>query len=456
MNKAYSRINWNNQPSTNTALGATNLNRMDIGLNTVDDRVVNMDTTKAEVTAINHLIKSVSYNNSNGVLTFTHQNGTTTIIDTAMEKIVTNFSYNPTTQSIDLILADGSKQSIDISSFINNVDLVTSNTIQFSVDATGKTKAEIINGSITGDKLQTNYLADCQLAKEKSENSANMAKRYAVGGVVSEDVADNAKYYKEQAELARDQAQAIVGVGIANETTPGLVKGGGDVVIEADGTANVPNKIDVNKIAHNAATTQLGFVLGAEVGTDLQNQVTKLNESLKYLGYASNYLHANAGTDLLSYVLANAPTRGILYIKTSTITGIPTNSNIDWSTGFATCEMSADKTIQLTMFNRLTGEKYTNTYWQTGWKGWVNESLQPQKIDWLDTITKTGKYFIEVRADNKHHFPTGNQVSDAYIVDAVVYTDYVALFCGQVAYSRFFYNTLNISNKQLGTPRVLE
>jgi len=212
----------------------------------------------------------------------------------------------------------------------------------------------------------------------------------------------------------------------------------------------------VVNIANNDSVTEPGFAWDARRGKAIRDDLNTLNESLKYLGYASNYLHANAGTDLLSYVLANAPTRGILYIKTSTITGIPTNSNIDWSTGFATCEMSADKTIQLTMFNRLTGEKYTNTYWQTGWKGWVNESLQPQKIDWLDTITKTGKYFIEVRADNKHHFPTGNQVSDAYIVDAVVYTDYVALFCGQVAYSRFFYNTLNISNKQLGTPRVLE
>lgn len=43
MNKAYERINWQNKPSTTTKINATNLNKMDLALDTIDDRVVTLD-----------------------------------------------------------------------------------------------------------------------------------------------------------------------------------------------------------------------------------------------------------------------------------------------------------------------------------------------------------------------------------------------------------------------------
>ena len=46
MNKIYSRINWENFPSENTALNEANLNRMDLGLDSLDNRVIEMDSTK--------------------------------------------------------------------------------------------------------------------------------------------------------------------------------------------------------------------------------------------------------------------------------------------------------------------------------------------------------------------------------------------------------------------------
>lgn len=42
MQKAYSRINWQNEPSTETALGANNLNKVDKALDTIDDRVLSL------------------------------------------------------------------------------------------------------------------------------------------------------------------------------------------------------------------------------------------------------------------------------------------------------------------------------------------------------------------------------------------------------------------------------
>lgn len=44
MNKAYTRINWQNAPSEATALNETNLNKMDSAIDTIDDRVIAHDT----------------------------------------------------------------------------------------------------------------------------------------------------------------------------------------------------------------------------------------------------------------------------------------------------------------------------------------------------------------------------------------------------------------------------
>ena len=42
MQKAYSRINWENEPSLNTPLGANNLNKMDSALDVIDNRVLSL------------------------------------------------------------------------------------------------------------------------------------------------------------------------------------------------------------------------------------------------------------------------------------------------------------------------------------------------------------------------------------------------------------------------------
>ena len=46
MNKAYNAINWKNEPSTSTAINETNLNKMDRAIDTIDDRVIDLDNGK--------------------------------------------------------------------------------------------------------------------------------------------------------------------------------------------------------------------------------------------------------------------------------------------------------------------------------------------------------------------------------------------------------------------------
>lgn len=156
------------------------------------------------------MVKDVSFDESTGVFTITYLNGATIQLDTKLEKLAVNFSWDATTQELIIILDDGTEQRVDMSTLITVYEFLDSETLAFSVDSTGKVSATIKSGSITEDMLQPDYLADIkvEVAKtavlvEAAENSANLSKSYAVGteGSIREnDALDNARYYKEQAE----------------------------------------------------------------------------------------------------------------------------------------------------------------------------------------------------------------------------------------------------------------
>lgn len=80
----------------------------------------------------------------------------------------------------------------------------------------------------------------------------------------------------------------------------------------------------------------------------------------------------------------------------------------------------------------------------------------PKSLDWLDQITASGLYNITLNTNNKAHFPSQNQAGDVYNVFAIVNGNNASLFCGQLGYSRFAYNTFQISTKTFGTWRICE
>ena len=88
MNKAYNRINdgkgWKNYPSDETPLNEQNLNKQDIALDEIDNRVITLDNTKATKTEVSSLFSEVSYNEKTGIITFTRKNGAKVTIDTPM------------------------------------------------------------------------------------------------------------------------------------------------------------------------------------------------------------------------------------------------------------------------------------------------------------------------------------------------------------------------------------
>lgn len=175
MQKIYSRINWENFPSEKTAVNESNLNKMDLAIDNLDDRVVAMDASKVDLTRANELVKEILWDESNGTLTVVKMNGSSAVIDTKLEKLAVNFTYNPQTQQLVITLDDGTVQNVDLSALITQYEFLDSDTIAFEITG-GKVKAIVKNGSITEDKLQPNFLADIKVESAKAVNSATNAK----------------------------------------------------------------------------------------------------------------------------------------------------------------------------------------------------------------------------------------------------------------------------------------
>lgn len=225
--KAYSRTYWQNKPSTLTPINQNNLNNNEAGTDTLDDRVVALDINKFDVTSANPLFKDISFDESTGVFTFTRYDNSTKTIDTLLEKIVTNWYFDEQTQKLVLTLKDGTIQYVDLSAFIAEWDFQDSDTIVWTV-SNHVAVASIKAHSIGSDQLQTDYLADCVLAKDaaqlaatSSETDALKSEGFAVGEQngtpVSSDSPyheNNAKYYAEKTEDALAQILTNYGVSV--------------------------------------------------------------------------------------------------------------------------------------------------------------------------------------------------------------------------------------------------
>lgn len=228
MQKAFNSFSWRNYPSTDSPLNEQNLMKINNGLNTVDDRVIALDTTKFDKTEAQGLIKSLTFNPSNGVFTITYFNGATATIDTMLEKLAVNFDFDETAQRLIITLDDGTIKYVDLSAFIVPLEFIDSDTIDFQLLADGKVTAIVKEGSIQEKHLRPDYLADIRVESAKAESSrdaaaqsaesansyADLSKSYAVGTggqVRPNDAEDNAKKYSEKSESNANTAKEYLG-----------------------------------------------------------------------------------------------------------------------------------------------------------------------------------------------------------------------------------------------------
>lgn len=230
MQKAHQNVNWQNLPSTNTPLNQTNLNSMDQAIDVIDDRVVTFDTTKANQTDMLQAVKKIELDKPSGVLTVTLFNNTTTQINTGLEKIAVNFTYDsdpqsPNYQKIIITLDDGTVELVDLTSLISQYEFDASATIQPTVMA-GRISLDVKDGSITGAKMQPDYLADITVeagratgAATSASGSAVLAESWAEGGTGTREGEDttNAKHYAQVAADTVASLLAAFGLAVVGE-----------------------------------------------------------------------------------------------------------------------------------------------------------------------------------------------------------------------------------------------
>lgn len=214
MQKTYSRINWENYPSEETPLNESNLNRMDYAIDAIDDRVIGIDTEKADVTVVDNLIAGIAVDDETGVITITKQNGAQVQVQTTLNKIAVNFGYDYDTQELLLTLNDGTVAKINLSTLIQNNEFANTSTINLSVSSLGVVTASVVDHSIGDDQLRTDYLADIRTSEahaeqyqQDSQNFSFDSEAWAKGTRAAQPVEsgtdgyqDNSKYYKGRSE----------------------------------------------------------------------------------------------------------------------------------------------------------------------------------------------------------------------------------------------------------------
>ena len=224
MNKVYQRINWENYPDDTTPLNAQNLNRLDVAADELDNRLIAIDTVKMDKATAATMVKDIAYNEETGSFTVTYLDGSSYTLDTKLEKLAVNFTYDPAAEQLVILLDDGATQRVDLSALVTEHEFLDSDTVGFTVDETGVVRAQLRDGSVTEEKLRPDYLSDIRVESAKAqaagaaaaenaaqaEISAKEAESYAKGGTGArpgEDT-DNALYYSSLAETQADRAKA--------------------------------------------------------------------------------------------------------------------------------------------------------------------------------------------------------------------------------------------------------
>lgn len=201
----YNVTDWQNAPSQKSPLGRRLLMNIENGVKEAYNRIVQLDSKKAEMSLVNTLVKSVSLDPKTGILTVTQQNGSKVTYDLDIERVVTNFDINDQNELV-LTLADGTVKTIDLTRFVYSVASTATVTMSISNRVM---RASIVDGSVTMEKLDAaiqtelrQYMLDAQAARDSALQYQKFAKRYALGDEeFSGSETDNAKYYYEQTKI---------------------------------------------------------------------------------------------------------------------------------------------------------------------------------------------------------------------------------------------------------------
>ena len=129
---------------------------------------------KFDKTEAQSLVKSIGFTDTTGVFVITKQYGTTTTIDTAMEKVALNVRLD--SQQFVLTLVDGTEQRVDLSAFLKQTEIKDSTTIALAEES-GVLVAKLLAAAVKREHLHsevTEYLEAKENAAAASASEAGV------------------------------------------------------------------------------------------------------------------------------------------------------------------------------------------------------------------------------------------------------------------------------------------
>ena len=215
-NKCHTEIDWENDGAP--AINDQHLGQYDGELDTLDDRIITLNTIKAEQSDLLTAMADWNVDNATGDVTITLESGQTITRHTNLGKIAINVRviHDPTDphyQEMEITMPDGTKDYVDFSAFVTQFEFVDTSEIHASVNSDGEVSFSLITGSITGDKLQPNYLADVTAQANAASASASAANAdalksegYAIGKQNGSPVTSGSPYFENNSEWFAQQA----------------------------------------------------------------------------------------------------------------------------------------------------------------------------------------------------------------------------------------------------------
>lgn len=181
---------------------------------------------KADKVTVAPMVRDVTFDEKTGVLTVHRQNGQTSALDTAMEKIAVNFRFDAAQQALVLTLADGSTQTVDLSAFVKPQEFTSSASIEFAVS--GQTVSAHIKPGSVDDTMLSSALKEAMIgyrdaaaaSARQAAASAAAAEAHKTAAAGSEAAADsraaealvsehNAQVWTEGGQLVGHQGASV-------------------------------------------------------------------------------------------------------------------------------------------------------------------------------------------------------------------------------------------------------
>ena len=217
--------------------------------------------------------KSATINNDTGVITFTRNDGSTYELDTLLEKVVVNFSYDEDTQSLILELEDGTEQTVSLAAFIDTYTGVDGTTITVTVSGGNQIGAEVKDGTITLTKLHSDVQAELAKIQDGSTTQKGLVQ---LSDTVSDDSTTAAtpkavNTVKAIADTASSTATTAAGDAATALNTANTAKSTAEAAAE-DAEEAATNASTALSTAGEAKTTAEGAASDAGTALSTANQ----------------------------------------------------------------------------------------------------------------------------------------------------------------------------------------